>query len=83
MRCSYYGKVLFGSVERIGRSEVGFGGVDLRGLFIPCCPGFTVLTGALDRCEPLVGFVSGELLDPCALGSVVAGKFLAGLEVFY
>jgi hypothetical protein len=28
-------KVLFGSVERIGRSGVGFGGVDPRLLFIP------------------------------------------------
>jgi hypothetical protein len=35
-------------------------------LFIPSCPGYTGLTGALDRsdrCEPLVGFASGDLLD--------------------
>jgi hypothetical protein len=58
-------------VERIGRSGVGFGGVDPRALFIPSCPGTTGLTGALDRsdrCEPFVGFVSGELLGLCVLG---------------
>jgi hypothetical protein len=58
-------------VERIGRSGVGFGGVDPRVLFIPSCPGFTGLTGALDRsdrCEPFVGFALGELLNPCVFG---------------
>jgi hypothetical protein len=41
-------------------------------LFIPSCPGYTGLTGALDRsnrCESLVGFASGELLDSCVFGS--------------
>jgi hypothetical protein len=41
-------------------------------LFIPSFPGYTGLTGALDRsdrCESLVGFVSGELLDLCIFGS--------------
>jgi hypothetical protein len=41
-------------------------------LFIPSCPDYTGLTGALDRsdrCEPLVGFASGELLDSCVFGS--------------
>jgi hypothetical protein len=41
-------------------------------MFIPSCPGYTGLTGALDqsdRCEPLVGFASGELLDSCVFGS--------------
>jgi hypothetical protein len=55
MRCSYYPKVLFKSVERFGRSRFGFGGVDPRVLFIPSCPGYTGLTGALDRsdrCSP-------------------------------
>jgi hypothetical protein len=64
-------KVLFETVERIGRSGVGFGGVDLRVLVIPSCPGYTGLTGALDRsdrCEPFVGFASGELLNPCVFG---------------
>jgi hypothetical protein len=61
-------KVLFKSVERFGRSRFGFGGVDPRVLFIPSCPGYIGLTGALDRsdrCELLVGFASGELLDLC------------------
>jgi hypothetical protein len=55
-------------VERIGRSGVGFGGVDPRVLFIPSCPGYTGLTGALDRfdrCELFVGFASGELVNLC------------------
>jgi hypothetical protein len=41
-------------------------------LFIPSCLGYTGLTGALDRsdrCESLVGFSSGELLDSCVFGS--------------
>jgi hypothetical protein len=61
-------KVFFESVERIRRSGVGFGGVDSWVRFIPCCPGYTGMTGALDqsdRCEPFVGFASGELLDLC------------------
>jgi hypothetical protein len=68
MRCSYYPQSLVRIRERIGRSEVGFGGVDPRVLFIPSCPGFTGLTGALDPCEPFVGFASGELLNPCVFG---------------
>jgi hypothetical protein len=68
-------------VERIGRSGVEFGGVDLRVLFILSCPGYTGLTGALDwsdRCEPFVGFGSGE-----SLGCVGAGQFLTMLDVFW
>jgi hypothetical protein len=75
--------------ERFGRSEFGFGGVDPRVLFIPSCPGYTSLTGALDqsdRCEPLVGFASGELLDSCVFGSwccwSVLGLFGVGLLGF-
>jgi hypothetical protein len=75
-------KVLFGSVERIGRSGVGFGGVDPRVMFISSCPAYTGLTGALDRsdqCEPFVGFASGELLIPCVFGLcycwLVLGQF--------
>jgi hypothetical protein len=48
-------KVLFKSVERLGRSKFGFGGVDPRVLFILSCPGYTDLTSALDRsnrCNP-------------------------------
>jgi hypothetical protein len=40
-------------------------------LFIPSCPGYTGLTGALDRserCKLFVGFGSGELLNPCVFG---------------
>jgi hypothetical protein len=65
-------KVLFKSVEGFGRSRFGFGGVDPQVLFIPSCPGYTGLTGALDRsdrCESLVGFASGELLDSRVFGS--------------
>jgi hypothetical protein len=39
-------------------------------LFIPSCPGYTGLTGALDRsdrCESLVGFASGERLGVFAV----------------
>jgi hypothetical protein len=42
-------------MERFGRSRFGFGGVDPRVLFIPSYPGYTGLTGALDRsdrCNP-------------------------------
>jgi hypothetical protein len=42
---------LFKSVERFGRSSFGFGGVDPLVLFIPSCPGYTGLTGALDRSD--------------------------------
>jgi hypothetical protein len=68
MRCSYYPQSLVRILERIGRSGVGFGGVDPWVLFIPSCPGSTGLTGALDqsdRCVPYVGFVLGELLTMC------------------
>jgi hypothetical protein len=53
------------------KSGVGFGGVDPRVLFIPSCPGYTGLTGALDRfdrCETFVRFSSGELLNLCVFG---------------
>jgi hypothetical protein len=53
------------------RSGVGFGGVDLRVLFIPSWPGSTGLIGAYeqsDQCVPFVGFASSELLNPCVLG---------------
>jgi hypothetical protein len=72
-------------MERFGRSKFGFGGVDPWVLFIPSCPGYTSLTGALDRSdrgEPLVGFSSGELLDSCVLGLGAVGLFLVYLELF-
>jgi hypothetical protein len=71
-------------VELFGRSKFGFGGVDPRVLFIPSCPGYTGLTGALhrsDRCEPLVGFASGELLDSCVFGSWCCWSVLGLLGV--
>jgi hypothetical protein len=71
MRCSYYLQCLARIRGANRRSGVGFGVVDPRVLFIPSCPGFTGLIGALDRsdrCEPFVGFVSGELLNPCVFG---------------
>jgi hypothetical protein len=70
MSCSYYPKVLFKSVERFGRSRFRFGGVDPRLLFMPSCPGYTGLTGALDRsdrCNPWWVFCSGERLGEFAV----------------
>jgi hypothetical protein len=58
-------QVLFKSVERFGRSRLGFGGVDPRVLFIPRSPGHTSLTGAShrsNRWRPLLEFCSGEHL---------------------
>jgi hypothetical protein len=65
-------KVLFKSVERFERSKFGFGGVDPWVLFIPSCPGLTSMTGVCDRsdrCMPLVGFASDELIHSCVFGS--------------
>jgi hypothetical protein len=78
-------KVLFETVEQIGRSGVGFGGVDPRVLFIPSCPGLTGLTGASDRsdrCVPFVGFASGELLDLCVFGSWCCWSVLCMFGLF-
>jgi hypothetical protein len=79
MRCSNYPQSLVRSVERFGRSKFGFGGVDPWVLFIPSCPGYTSLTGALvrsDQCESLMGFASGELLDSCVFGSLCCWSVL-------
>jgi hypothetical protein len=65
---------LFKSVERFGRSRFGFGGVDPRVMFIPSCPGYTGLTGALDRSdryEPWWVFARVNVLG-CSLLSRVA-----------
>jgi hypothetical protein len=71
-------KVLFGSVEQIGGSGVGFGGVDPRVLFIPSCPGLTSLTGVCLLWDlPRV-----SCLFRVSLGCVVAGQFLVSLELF-
>jgi hypothetical protein len=45
MRCSYYPQILCKSVERFGKSGVGFGGVDTRVVVHPESPGLTGLTG--------------------------------------
>jgi hypothetical protein len=55
-------------VERDGSLIV----VDPRVLFIPSYPGLTGLTVVCDRsdrCMPLVGFASSELLDSCVFES--------------
>jgi hypothetical protein len=77
MRCSYYTipKVLFEIVERIGRSGVGFGGVDPRVLFTPSCPGLTGLTGVC----LLWNLPRVSCLTRVSLGCVVAGQFLVSL----
>jgi hypothetical protein len=65
MRCTIP-KVLCKSVERFGRSGVGFGGVDPRVVVHPESPGFTGLTSASHRSDwyrPPVGFCSGERVD--------------------
>jgi hypothetical protein len=67
-------KVLFKSVERFGISRFVFGGVDPRVLFIPSCPGYTGLTGALDRsdrCNPRWVFARMNVWV-CSLLSCVA-----------
>jgi hypothetical protein len=67
------------------RSGVGFGGVDLRVLFIPSCLGYTDLICVLDRSdrsEPFVGFASGELLNLCVFGLCWCCQFLAVLGCF-
>jgi hypothetical protein len=61
-------------VERSERSMFGFGGVDPRVLFIPSCPGYTGLTGALDwsdRCNPWWVFARVNVWV-CSLLSCVA-----------
>jgi hypothetical protein len=78
MRCSYYPKVLLKSVERFGRSRLGFGGVVPRVLFIPSCPGYTGLTGANNLWDlPRVNYWTYV-----SLGRGVAGLFLICLELF-
>jgi hypothetical protein len=79
-------KVLFKSVELFRRSNFGFGGVDPLALFISSCPGYTGLTGALDRsnrCESLVGVASGELLDSCVFGSWCCWSVLGPFGVVF
>jgi hypothetical protein len=72
---------LFKSVERFGRSKFGFEGVDPRVLFIPSCPGYTGLTGALDRsdrCNPWWVFARVNVWV-CSLLSYVGAVSSLGL----
>jgi hypothetical protein len=55
MRCSYYPQSLVQVRGAIREIEVWIGGVDPRVLFISSCPGYTGLTGSVDRsdrCNP-------------------------------
>jgi hypothetical protein len=62
-------------MERIGRSGVGFGGVDPLVLFIPSCLGVTGLTGVCLLWDlPRVC-----CLSCVSLGRVGFGQFLASL----
>jgi hypothetical protein len=85
MRCSYYPQSLAqirGAIREIGS---WIWGVDSQTLFIPSCLGMSDLTGALDRsdrCESLVGFVSGNYRFHVVLFRGPAGQFLACLELF-
>jgi hypothetical protein len=74
MRCSYYPQSLVRVRGAIRRSWFGFGGVDPQVLFILSCPGYTSLTGALDRsdrCNPLCVFARVNVWV-CSLLSCVA-----------
>jgi hypothetical protein len=75
MRCSYYPQSLVRNRGANRRSGVGFGGVDPRVLFITSYPGVTSVCLVWDL--PRV-----NCLTRVSLGRVVAGKFLAVLEVF-
>jgi hypothetical protein len=83
MRCSYCPKVLFKPVERFGRSRLGFGGVDLRVLFIPRSPSHTSLTGAShrsDRCVPYWVFARVNVWVCSLLSCVAAVSSLGWFE---
>jgi hypothetical protein len=74
MRCSYYPQSLVQLRGAIRGSRFGFGGVDPRVLFIPSCPGYTGLTGALDqsdRCNPWWSFARVNV-SVCSLLSCIA-----------
>jgi hypothetical protein len=75
---------LFKSVERFRRSGFGFGGVDPRVLFIPSCPCYTGLTGALDRsdrCNPRWVFARVNVWVCSLLSCVAAFRVWVSLEV--
>jgi hypothetical protein len=78
MRCSYYPQSLVQICGAIGRSGVGFGGIDPRVLFIPSCPGTTSLTGV-----SLLRDLSWVFCwTRVSLGRVGATQFLSSLDVF-
>jgi hypothetical protein len=84
MRCSYYPQSLVQVRGAIREIKVWIWGVDPQVLFIPSCPGLTGLTGVRDRsdrCRPLVGFASGELLDSCVFRSWCCWSVLGLLGV--
>jgi hypothetical protein len=73
MRCSYYPKVLHKSVERFGRSGVGFWGVDPRALFIPralVTPAWLVPHTGLTGADSLLSFVRVNVLVSSLLSRV-------------
>jgi hypothetical protein len=75
MRCPYYPQSIVQVRGAIREIEVWIWGVDLRVLFIPSCPGYTGLTGALDRsdrCNPWWVFARGERLVSLLLSRVGA-----------
>jgi hypothetical protein len=68
-------KVLHKSVERFGRSGVGFRGVDQQVLFIPTNSGHTGLTSAShqsDRGRPLLGLARVNFWVSSLLSRVAA-----------
>jgi hypothetical protein len=75
MRCSYYPKVFCKSMERIGRSGVGFMGVDPRVLFIPraqVTPAWPVPLTGLTSADPLLSFARVNILVWSLLSCVAA-----------
>jgi hypothetical protein len=77
MMCSTIPKLLFETLERIGRLGVGFGGVHPRVFFIPSCPTVTGLTGVCLLWD--LPWVS--CLTCVSLGHGVVGQFLVCLEL--
>jgi hypothetical protein len=78
-------KVLRKSVERFGRSGVGFGGVDPQVLFIPMNSSHTGLTGAShwsDRCRPLLGLAQVNIWVSSLLSRVAAVSSLGQFDAW-
>jgi hypothetical protein len=78
MRCSYYPQSLVQVRGAIREIEIWIWGVDPRVLFIPSCPGYTGLIGALDRfdrCKPLWDLPRVNCLTRVSLGLGAVGLF--------